>query len=90
MTSKGGAYLRLSSSEASGKNTVYTTLYPNSGSGVYGDVNGDGEVTAADVTALYDYLLNNDTSHIVNGDQTGDGDITAADVTAVYTILLSN
>lgn len=55
-----------------------------------GDVNGDGNVTAADVTALYDYLLNNDTTHLINGDQTGDGDITAADVTAVYTILLEN
>ena len=53
-----------------------------------GDVNGDGNVTAADVTALYDYLLNNDTSHIVNGDQTGDGIITAADITAVYSVLL--
>ena len=48
-------------------------------SGVPGDVNGDGTVTAADITALYD-----------NGDQTGDNIITAADVTAVYTILLSN
>ena len=55
-----------------------------------GDVNGDGTVTAADVTALYDCLLNNDTSHIVNGDQTGDGLITAADVTAVYGVLLEN
>ena len=55
---------------------------------ITGDVNGDGEVTAADVTALYDFLLNNDTSHIVNGDQTGDGEITAGDVTAVYNILL--
>lgn len=55
-----------------------------------GDVNGDGEVTAADVTALYDFMLNNDTSHIVNGDQTGDGVVTAADVTAVYTIMLNN
>jgi hypothetical protein len=53
-----------------------------------GDVNSDGNVTAADVTALYDYLLNNDTSHIVNGDQTGDGIITAADITAVYSVLL--
>lgn len=58
--------------------------------GLPGDVNGDGTVTAADVTALYDYLLNNDTSHIVNGDQTGDGNITAADVTAVYSVMLSN
>lgn len=55
-----------------------------------GDVNGDGFVTAADVTALYDFMLNNDTSHLVNGDQNGDGDITAADVTAVYNILLGN
>ena len=55
-----------------------------------GDVNGDGNVTAADVTALYDYLLNGDTSHIVNGDQSGDGNITAADVTAVYNHLLGN
>lgn len=55
---------------------------------VAGDVNGDGTVTAADVTALYDYLLNNDTTHLVNGDQTGDGNITAGDVTAVYSVLL--
>ncbi|MBO4723412.1 MAG: dockerin type I repeat-containing protein, partial [Muribaculaceae bacterium] len=55
-----------------------------------GDVNGDGVVTAADVTALYDYLLNNVTTNLVNGDQNGDGDITAADVTAVYNVLLGN
>lgn len=86
----GKAYLKLSSSEASGKNQVYTTLFPMSASGIPGDVNGDGEVTAADVTALYDYLLNEDSSQIVNGDQTGDGIITAADVTAVYGVLLEN
>ena len=55
-----------------------------------GDVNGDGEVTAADVTALYDFLLNNDTTHLINGDQNGDEEITAADVTAIYNILLGN
>lgn len=59
-------------------------------SSVPGDVNGDGTVTAADITALYDYLLNNDTTHVVYGDQSGDGIITAADITAVYTILLEN
>ena len=59
-------------------------------SAIPGDVNGDGNVTAADITALYDVLLNNDYSQVVNGDQTGDNIITAADVTAVYTILLSN
>ena len=57
---------------------------------VPGDVNGDGSVTAGDVTALYNYLLNNDDSALVNGDQNGDGSITAGDVTAVYNILLGN
>ena len=54
-----------------------------------GDVNGDGVVTAADITALYSAMLNNDYSEVVNGDQNGDGLITAADITAVYTVLLN-
>ena len=57
---------------------------------VAGDVNGDGTVTSADITALYDFILNNDTSHLVNGDQTGDGTITSADITMVYEILLNH
>ena len=56
---------------------------------VPGDVNGDGVVTAADITALYSAMLNNDYSEVVNGDQNGDGLITAADITAVYTVLLN-
>ena len=55
-----------------------------------GDVNGDGIVSSVDVTALYNYLLNNDSSAIVNGDQDGDGIITSVDVTIVYNILLGN
>lgn len=55
---------------------------------VPGDVNGDGTVTSADVTALYDALLANDFSNVTNGDQNGDGDITSADITAVYDVLL--
>lgn len=55
---------------------------------VAGDVNGDGVCTASDVTALYNYILYNDDSAIVNGDQNGDGTITASDVTAVYNIIL--
>lgn len=57
---------------------------------VNGDVNGDGVVTAADITELYNFLLNNDDSHIVNGDMNGDGNITAADITAVYDVLLGS
>ncbi len=55
-----------------------------------GDVNGDGVVTSADVTLLYNILLNNDYEGVVNADQNGDGDITSADVTAVYNILLGS
>lgn len=55
-----------------------------------GDVNGDGNVTAADVTAIYNWLLNNDNSAIVNGDQNGDGNITSGDVTFIYNILLGS
>ena len=57
---------------------------------VNGDVDGDGIVTSADITALYNYLLNGDSNDIVNGDQDGDGIITAADITIVYNILLGN
>lgn len=57
---------------------------------VAGDVNGDGEVTSADITALYNWLLNNDDSAIVNGDQNSDGAITSGDVTFVYNILLGS
>lgn len=56
---------------------------------VVGDVNGDGSVTSADVTVLYNYLLNNETSGMQNGDVDGDGFITAGDVTSVYNILLN-
>ena len=68
------------------------TAFASSGDNpiVSGDVDGDGTVTAADVTALYNYLLNSDSTALVNGDQDGDGFITAGDVTVVYNILLGN
>ncbi len=53
------------------------------------DVNGDGVVTASDVTALYDYMLGN----VPGGDQfdvNGDGVVTATDVTALYDSMLGN
>ena len=55
-----------------------------------GDVNGDGHVTSVDVTALYNYLLNGDSSNLINGDVDGDGHISSVDVTAVYNILLGD
>lgn len=55
-----------------------------------GDVDGDGIVTSTDITILYNYLLNGDSTNIVNGDQDGDGIITATDITIIYNILLGN
>ncbi len=57
---------------------------------VKGDVDGDGTVTAADITALYSYLLDGDDSAIVDGDVDGDGTITAGDITYIYNILLGH
>ena len=57
---------------------------------ITGDVNCDGSVTAADVTELYNFLLNGDTTYISTSDVNGDGNVTSADVTAVYSILLGN
>lgn len=60
------------------------------GSSIAGDVNGDGEVNTADITALYNYILAADASAIVNGDQDGDGEITVGDITVVYGIILNS
>lgn len=70
--------------DAQAKGWIVTALYNE----VLGDVNGDGEVTGSDVTALYNGILFNDYSNIVNGDQNNDGEITGSDVTAVYNIIL--
>ena len=53
-----------------------------------GDVNGDGVVSGADVTALYNVLLDNVTP-AGNADVNGDGVVSGADVTALYNILLN-
>lgn len=73
--------------------TQQLQFYPNliekvGGEQVPGDVNGDGTVTAADVTMLYNIILNDNWTGAVNADQNGDGSVTAGDVTAVYNILL--
>ena len=57
---------------------------------INGDVNLDGLVNSADITAIYDCLLNNDKINISTVDVNGDGKVTAADITALYDILLNN
>ena len=66
----------------------YYTIATEGGTQV-GDVNGDGAVTSADVTALYNYLLNGTTTYYSTSDVNADGSVTSADVTAVYNVLLN-
>lgn len=58
--------------------------------GVFGDVDCDGTVTAGDITALYNYLLDGDTTFLATSDVDGDGAVTAADITVIYNILMGN
>ena len=56
-----------------------------------GDVNGDGSITIADVTALVNIILGKDTENQYNhqaADVNSDGSITIADVTALVNIIL--
>ncbi|MBP5562181.1 MAG: leucine-rich repeat protein, partial [Muribaculaceae bacterium] len=53
-----------------------------------GDVNGDGIVSGADVTALYNVLLDGATV-AGSADVNGDGVVSGADVTALYNLLLN-
>lgn len=66
----------------------YYTIAPETAV-IVGDVNQDQVVTASDVTELYNYLLNNNTTYYSTSDVNGDGVVTAADITAVYDVLLS-
>ena len=55
------------------------------------DVNNDGDVTAADITRLYDYLLFGDEqTYDEHLDTNFDGVITASDITNIYDVLLGN
>lgn len=59
--------------------------------GIRGDVNGDNNVSIADVTALIDYLLsgNADGINLNNADCNQDTNVSIADVTALIDYLLS-
>lgn len=68
---------------------MYVGLYPNKQDiAIVGDVDGDGAVSASDVTALYNYLLNGDMTYFDTSDVDGDGAVNAADITAIYNLLL--
>ncbi|MBR5087510.1 MAG: SUMF1/EgtB/PvdO family nonheme iron enzyme [Muribaculaceae bacterium] len=53
------------------------------------DVNYDGSITASDVTALYNFLLDGDVESLMSSDVDGDGAVTSGDVTVLYNNLLN-
>jgi len=55
---------------------------------ITGDVNGDGEVTIADVNAIVDLILSG--GYTTPADVNSDGEVTIADVNAVVDIILNN
>jgi len=54
-----------------------------------GDVNGDGEVTISDVTALVDFLLGGNSINEAVADVNGDGEVSITDVTVLIDYMLS-
>ncbi len=92
---RGYAYLKLNTSlVGSSTSQVVTNISgPGGGGGggaLKGDVNCDGSVNAADVTALYRYILNGDMTYFSTSDVNDDNSVNAADVTAVYMIIMGN
>ena len=76
---------------STGSTIAGTTVVICKPSGTRGDVNGDGSVSIADVTALIDYLLSGSASgiNVSAADCNQSGDVSIADVTALIDYLLS-
>ena len=62
--------------------------YGEEPTGMRGDVNGDSEITPADISALINYLLNGSDINMDNADCDLDGNITPADISALINYLL--
>ena len=75
--------------ESAWSNTQTVTLFANGHAFEPGDVNHDGSVSIADVTALIDYLLGSDNGVCdICADVNGDNAVSIADVTALIDMLL--
>ena len=77
--------------ESAWSNVETVTLVDNGPAYLRGDVDGDGQVGIADVTALIDYILTSDSSEInlAASDVDYDGNIGIADVTAIIDYILT-
>lgn len=82
---RGYAYLKFNTSSVNGVTTITTNL---GGSGLKGDVNGDGVVNTSDVTTLVNMILGIVAKDITRGDVDGNGEINVSDVTALVNIIL--
>lgn len=69
-------------------NLADKTLVIATATGIKGDVNGDGVVSLADINAIIEMMLNNNSS--TKGDVNEDGQITIADINAVIGIMLAD
>ena len=69
-------------------NTIAVTYESEQQTALRGDVNGDGQVTIADVTSLVNIILGNQGGDTSVADLNGDGQITIADVTSLVNIIL--
>ena len=73
-----------------GESNIKVTLSLTDGStGVKGDINGDGEVSIGDVTALIDVLLSGETASEL-ADVNNDGEVSIGDVTRLIDMLLTS
>jgi len=54
---------------------------------IKGDINGDGEVNIADVNAVINVILG-DESSTIDGDVNGDGEVNIADVNNIIAVIL--
>jgi hypothetical protein len=82
--------LYLDGTESDWSNIEEVTLFENGHGYVLGDVNHDGKLSIADVSALIDYLLDSTTSTAcpICGDVNGDDRVAIADVSALIDLLL--
>ena len=94
LTAGGTFYYRVKATYIDGTQSAWSksknvTLFGDGQPYQPGDVDHDGSVNIADVTALIDYLLSDTSAAPAEADVDDDGAITIADVTALIDILLS-
>lgn len=85
----GQAYLKLSSTQGSGIDDVYTNLWPKPMLS-RGDINGDGKVDVSDVNTIINIMLGKALaiSYPGDADLNGDNNIDVSDVNIVINIML--